>query len=61
MKKQINLTISDINDYENTMNRVFDLLEIILIYYAKNNPLNCSRVLQELKDYANIILGKTEL
>jgi hypothetical protein len=61
MKKQINLTISDINDYENTMNRVFDLLEIILIHYAKEQPLNCARVLQELKDYADIMLGKTEL
>lgn len=61
MKKQINISISDVNNYENTMNRVFDLLEIILMYYAKEQPLNCVRVLQELKDYTDILLGKTEL
>jgi hypothetical protein len=56
MKTQINLKLIQLDDYNKTLNCVFNLLDSITIEFAKNNPDFVKAFLEDLQLYTDIML-----
>jgi hypothetical protein len=61
MNRKILAEFKDLNNFMGTMEGLFNLLDCLILYYGKENPVYLMEMLMELNEYMNGIVNPPEL